>query len=113
MEEAIKLLSEKLDVSTEFVYQAMMQQVYIARALDVVYVALYIAFMFWYASFARRTHPAWTDLDSPIWIMIFALVGGICAAFFTMVFLASLEGMITVWVNPDAWIIDRLLSRLK
>ena len=114
-DEVIRLLSEKLDTSTEFVYRAMQQQVYVARITDALYYIVFIFVIYRYQRYLRwylanRKGLDWDDDNSQIPLVLL----GTAASFLCVMFImASLAGVITAWVNPDAWIILKLLSEMK
>jgi chromate transport protein ChrA len=111
-EELIRLLSQKLDVSTEFVYQALRQQVYVARITDAVGMAFLLIIIYACIHVGKTTWQK-RSYTSDIPYEMFAFLCAVVAFTCVLVITICLESVVSAWVNPDGWILLRLLSELK
>lgn len=109
MEESLKLLdalASKLSVPVEHLWQVMVTQAPVNSTIDIfstVIPCIIFAFMTKYL-FKEANKDNWESPEKGIP----AVIGGITLFFFALITLASINGIITGFINPEYWALMKI-----
>lgn len=117
MEEVLTQIMQLAEQGLLHTHVALKQQVFVARLSSSFYMTFFFLIIIglWCNVFLRlvplhRNAKREAEKDNHMYGMIFSWVG---ILFFAFIFLVNIDNFLTVWLNPDLWLIREAINLVR